>query len=158
MEEARSTAAAASGANRFTTALKQAGLKLTAQRRAICEALASMEGKEHPTVQQLYDAALTHSDGVSLATVYNTLTVLKDQGALYELGPDQDGAVHYELDTHPHINVVCLRCRRIVDVAGVSNLATDQAVAAATGFQLLASQVLYHGYCPECRAGAGHSH
>lgn len=140
-----------SGEDRFSAGLKAAGLKLTAQRSAICRALSELAGKEHPTVQEIFVSSRQHHQGVSLATVYNTLAVLKEYGLLYELGPDQEGALHYELDTGAHINVVCVRCKRIVDVHCVPETDLDQAVASQTGYRLMGGQFLYYGYCPDCQ-------
>lgn len=136
--------------DRFAAGLRAAGLKLTAQRGAICRALADMAGRHHPTVQEVFESSRQHHAGVSLATVYNTLTVLKDRGLLYELGPDLDGAVHYELDTDTHVNVVCIRCKRILDLHHLPSAGLEEAVVESTGFQLVGGQVLYYGFCPSC--------
>ncbi|MEW8977717.1 MAG: transcriptional repressor [Symbiobacterium sp.] len=133
----------------FSAGLRAAGLKLTAQRSAICKALADMAGKHHPTVQEIFEAARRYHSGVSLATVYNTLTVLKERGLLYELGPDAAGAVHYELDVDTHINVVCIRCKRVIDLPHVST-GMEEAVARQTGFRVIGAQMLYYGICPAC--------
>lgn len=137
--------------DRFAAGLRAVGLKLTAQRGAICRALADMAGRHHPTVQEVFESARQHHVGVSLATVYNTLAVLKDQGMLYELGPDLDGAVHYELDTDTHVNVVCIRCKKIVDLHHLASAGLEEAVVENTGFSLVGGQVLYYGFCPACR-------
>lgn len=137
--------------DRFSIGLKDAGLKVTAQRAAICQALEAMAGKEHPTAQEIHEASRNYHEGVSLATVYNTLSVLKSQGLLYELGPDLDGALHFELNTEAHVNVICVKCKRIVDLHEMPNATMRDAVAQQTGFHLLGGQILYYGYCPDCR-------
>nr|PZN72142.1 MAG: transcriptional repressor [Bacillota bacterium] len=138
----------------FTAGLRAAGLKVTAQRAAICAALAGMAGKKHPTVQEIFEAARQHHPGVSLATVYNTLTVLKERGLVYELGPDAAGAVHYELDVDTHVNVICIRCKQVIDLHHIST-GLEEMVQAETGYQLVGAQMLYYGICPSCaRSGA----
>lgn len=138
----------------FSAGLRAAGLKLTAQRSAICTALADMAGRHHPTVQEIFEASRRHHSGVSLATVYNTLAVLKDQGLLYELGPDMGGAVHYELDVDTHVNVVCIRCKQIIDLPHIST-GMEEAVTRETGFKVVGAQMLYYGICPSCASGQG---
>jgi len=138
----------------FSAGLRAAGLKLTAQRSAICAALAGMAGEHHPTVQEIFEAARQHHSGVSLATVYNTLAVLKERGLLYELGPDVCGAVHYELDVDTHVNVVCIRCKQIIDLPHIST-GMEEAVTKATGFQVVGAQMLYYGICPACASQQG---
>jgi len=151
MAAVESTRSLGNGEDRFAAGLKAAGLKLTAQRSAICRALSELAGKEHPTVQEIFASSRQHHQGVSLATVYNTLSVLKDHGLLYELGPDHEGALHYELDTGAHINVVCVRCKRIVDLHDVPETDLNHAVESQTGFRLMGGQFLYYGYCPDCQ-------
>jgi Fur family peroxide stress response transcriptional regulator len=136
--------------DRFAAGLRAAGLKLTAQRGAICRALSDMAGHHHPTVQEIFEASRQHHSGVSLATVYNTLAVLKDRGLLYELGPDLDGAVHFELNTDTHVNVVCVRCKQIMDMHNLPHTGLEEAVAKESGFRLVGAQVLYYGFCPAC--------
>jgi len=133
----------------FTAGLRAEGLKLTSQRTAICKALAGMAGEIHPTVQEIFEAARRYHPGVSLATVYNTLAVLKERGLLYELGPDATGAVHYELDVDTHINVVCIRCKQVIDLPHVST-GMEETVERQTGFRLIGAQMLYYGICPAC--------
>lgn len=137
--------------NRFAVGLKAAGLKLTTQRRAICQVLAELEGHEHPTAQTVYEAAKVVAPGVSLATVYNTLTVLKDAGLVYELSSAGDGSTHYELNTDTHVNVVCIKCKRILDLHLPVPEDLGSTVADRSGFQLLSGQFLYYGQCPDCQ-------
>ncbi len=60
--------------NRLIVGLKQAGLRLTPQRVAICQVLA--ESKDHPTAMMIYHQLLPQFPTLSLATVYKTLHVL----------------------------------------------------------------------------------
>ena len=52
---------------------------------------------------------------MSRATVYNTLNVLKELGAIVEIGFGADHT-RYDTDTMPHINLICLRCHEISDL------------------------------------------
>ena len=59
--------------------LRQAGRRITEQRRVICEYLAQTNA--HPTPYQVYaDISISHPE-ISRATVYNTLNVLRELGA-----------------------------------------------------------------------------
>lgn len=137
--------------DRFTAGLEVAGMKVTSQRRAICQALAEMEGYHHPTAQEVFEAARRHHQGVSLATVYNTLNALRDLGLVYELGGAADGALHYELDTGPHLNLLCVRCKRIFDFPEVPVDGLAEEVARRSGFEIMGARLLYYGFCPDCR-------
>ena len=135
---------------RYQTALKQAGMRITPQRRAICAYLAGTD--RHPTPYQIYsDIASAHPE-ISRATVYNTLKTLQQLGAIVELSFGADHA-HYDTNPEPHANMICLRCHTIVDYPGPLPLAELSArVAADTGFQTAAARVDLVGFCPVCQA------
>ena len=91
----------------FVAALRAAGYRITPQRVEICHALA--ESREHPTPQALYRQISAKFPGISQATVYNTLTVLRDLGEVVEVGLGQD-RTYYEPHATPHANLICVRC------------------------------------------------
>ncbi|NPA26194.1 MAG: transcriptional repressor [Chloroflexi bacterium] len=142
-------AAAAQREARFLEALQAAGLRLTAQRRAICHYLARTDA--HPTAQQIYEALKPQFPSLSLTTVYNTLDVLVRLGLVYALGGAGDRAVHYETNTEPHINLACLVCHRVIDLPMPEVGAWRSRVAEASGFKILGARLVYYGVCPECQ-------
>jgi Fur family peroxide stress response transcriptional regulator len=133
----------------FTGALQRAGLRLTPQRRAVCEYLAHTD--QHPSPYQVYaDVTLAHPE-ISRATIYNTLNTLQQLGAIVELSFGAEHT-HYDTNPEPHINLICLRCHKIVDYAGELALEeTSQRIFQETGFQSAAAKVDLVGFCTECR-------
>ena len=135
---------------RYYAALKQAHLRVTPQRRVICEYLAATD--RHPTPCQVYgDIAAAHPE-ISRATVYNTLKTLQQLGAIVELSFGADHT-HYDTNPEPHANLICLRCHKIADFHELLPLGelTEQ-VAAATGFQTAAARIDLVGFCAACQA------
>lgn len=133
-------------------ALRQAGLRLTPQRLAICRAL--LQSQEHPTAQAVHAQLRREFPSLSRATVYNTLRTLVDAGLVQELGAAGDGAIHYDADLSPHINLICTRCHRIEDFANVSLSDVVRRVAQDSGYQLRGARVAYYGLCPRCQNSA----
>jgi Fur family peroxide stress response transcriptional regulator len=131
------------------TALRQAGMRITPQRAAICSLLAS--SKAHPTAAEIYHQLKPRFDSLSLATVYNTLQALTRVGAINVLGQAGDDAVHYDAETAPHINLACISCSRIIDLPSRHLDRLDQDVASASGYRLLGARLLYYGLCPDCQ-------
>lgn len=133
----------------LVAALKQAGLRITPQRMAICNLLA--ETDTHPTAAMIFEDIRQRYPSLSLTTVYNTLEALTDLGAVNVLGQAGDDAVHYDANLSPHVNLACTSCHVIVDVesALVPNL--DAEISAASGYQLLGARVMYYGLCPACQ-------
>ncbi|MFN7016941.1 MAG: Fur family transcriptional regulator [Fimbriimonadales bacterium] len=136
--------------NRLMAGLKQAGLRLTPQRVAICKVLA--ESKDHPTAMMIYHQLLPQFPTLSLATVYKTLNVLKSMGLVHTLGDAGDGAEHFDADLTPHINLVCTKCHRVVDFDERLIHTVQQAVAERSGYEIQGARIVYYGLCPACRA------
>jgi Fur family peroxide stress response transcriptional regulator len=130
--------------------LQRSGMRITPQRIAICELLAGIT--EHPTAQQIYETLRPRFPSLSLATVYNTLQTLVSLGSINELGRVGGDAAHYDPDTDPHINLMCVSCRRIVDLSSEHIRQVETEVENSSGYRLLGARVLYYGLCPQCQA------
>ncbi len=133
----------------LTTHLKKAGMRLTPQRIAICRLLA--ESNDHPTAAMIYEHLRIQYPSLSLATVYNTLDALVGLGLVNALGHAGDGAVHFDADTSPHINLACISCHQIVDVASSQVAGLESEISHASGYQLLGVRMMYYGLCPSCQ-------
>jgi len=129
------------------SAFQEAGFRLTPQRRAILDYLASSD--VHPNAQQIFQAVKkTHPD-ISLATIYNTLGTLVQLGHLkmLELEPDN----RYETNFTQHINLICTICGNIQDLEGDFTISPAE-VLHQLGFQVQDSRLEYYGVCPDCQA------
>ena len=133
----------------YLNALRQAGKRITDQRLAICDYLA--ETLSHPTPYQVFEELSAQYPDMSRATVYNTLNVLKELGAIVEIGFGADHT-RYDTDTSPHINLVCLRCHEISDYEGTLPLSNVQdSLRDHSGFLPMVMRVDVFGFCAKCR-------
>ncbi|WP_126979328.1 iron response transcriptional regulator IrrA [Frigidibacter oleivorans] len=92
-----------SGAGRGADWLARAGLRPTRQRLALAALLVGDGEDRHVTAESLHAAARDAGEGVSLATVYNTLKAFCDAGLMQEV--TVDGSRSYfdtRMDDHPH--------------------------------------------------------
>lgn len=128
--------------------LKNAGMRITPQRLAICALLENTD--QHPTAQQIYESLRPQFPTMSLATVYNTLESLVQVGAVNELGSAGDDSVHYDADIGPHINLACVSCHRVIDLPSKFVGELNQEVEEHSGYKLLGARILYYGICPDC--------
>lgn len=128
--------------------LKNAGMRITPQRLAICTLLENTD--QHPTAQQIYESLRPQFPTMSLATVYNTLESLVQVGAVNELGSAGDDSVHYDADIGPHINLACVSCHRVIDLPSKFVGELNQEVEEHSGYKLLGARILYYGICPDC--------
>jgi len=93
------------------------GLRGTRQRRAIYDALA--QSTQHPTADELYREVAPGLDGVSKATVYNTLEAFCDAGIARRLSSSTSsaaGSSRYDATCEPHLHLRCQASDAIVDV------------------------------------------
>ena len=126
--------------------LKQIGLRVTPQRQAILELL---EGnRTHPSAEDIYRAVHKKLPTMSFATVYNTLSILKEKGSVFELTLDPDKK-RYDPDTGQHDHLICISCKRIVDIP--STFRFDLPDSAKRNFAVIQRHVEYYGFCPECK-------
>ncbi len=139
----------------LTARLKERGYRLTPQRMAVLKVL--LESKEHPTVEQVYERLKKDMPTTSLATVYKTVTVLKEMGEVLEMGFG-DGSNRYDGNKpYPHPHLICIKCRRILDpdVAGWADL--PQQIAERTGYRIVNHRLDFFGICPQCQAKETHA-
>lgn len=127
-------------------ALREAGFRLTPQRRAVCATLA--EASNHPTAQSIHAELSRDYPSLSLTTVYNTLDALVRVGAIHALGTAGDETTHYEPNTEPHINVACITCHRIEDYDSDALQELDSELRRRfRGRNLLGSRLVYYTDC-----------
>jgi Fur family transcriptional regulator, peroxide stress response regulator len=136
----------------FTSTLKQAGMRLTPQRIAICNLLS--ERGAHPTAVSIYEQIRPQYPSLALMTVYNTLKALVDLGAVNALGDAGDDNVHYDGNTSPHINLACVSCHKIVDVDLPKKAGLDRQSSGLAGFKVLGVRMVVYGLCPDCQLAA----
>ena len=132
--------------------LRERGLKLTPQRLAIIEVLVE-HGHLHPGARFVYEEARKKKRGLSLSTVYAMLNDLSRHGIIKTLEFDAMEN-RYEGNREEHINLICERCRKIVDYR--LPVAVDRKeVARRTGFSVTDARLEYYGLCRECKKENG---
>lgn len=94
--------------------LRTKGIRITDTRRAVLAYLVASH--EHPSAEKIYRDLLPQFPGMSLATVYNNIKVLIDEGVVSEIKVRNDTTTYFDFMGHEHLNVVCEKCGRIADV------------------------------------------
>lgn len=128
-------------------ALRTAGYRMTSQREAIVDYLASTF--EHPGAARVFQEVKKKQPGLSLATVYNTLHVLTVNGLIKMLTLKEEN--RYEANLSFHINLLCASCGKIQDLE-VEPRMTPEEVRERSGFEVMSYRMEYHGLCSECKA------
>ncbi|MFZ2099540.1 MAG: Fur family transcriptional regulator [Oricola sp.] len=88
---------------RFTQALRDAGVRITRQRAALLGVLA--EANDHPDAVELHRRSEIEVPGISLSTVYRTLSALEEQGVIQRHQFEGESArfEHAEAAHHDHM-------------------------------------------------------
>ncbi|WP_123307603.1 Fur family transcriptional regulator [Cellulomonas sp. PhB143] len=134
-------------------ALRARGLRVTAARLAVLDALGAAPHADTDTVVRAVRAAI---GSVSVQAVYDVLRVLADHGLVHRIEPAGHPA-RYELrvgDNHHHL--VCRSCGVVQDVdcaVGAAPCLVPRLVPGDTdGFVVDEAEVLYWGHCRACAA------
>lgn len=135
--------------------LKDNGHRLTPQRLAIVAALAN--SSSHPTAEQIHKMILKDFPTTSLATVYKTITMLKDQGEIIELSFGDMGSRFDARDAAPHPHIICTHCGQVFDLDvgeafdTVDFEAVSKVMAEKTGFRIESYRLDFYGVCSKCQ-------
>jgi Fur family peroxide stress response transcriptional regulator len=122
------------------------GFKRTPQRLAILEHLDG--NKSHPSADEIFRVVAKKNPSMSFATVYNTLNTLVDTGAVRELTIDPDRK-RYDPDTSAHHHLICLGCKKIVDIPG--DVAVEVPRGVTKDFVVTGNHIEFYGICAPCR-------
>ena len=131
------------------TKLQERGDRLTSHRLALIRLIAASDG--HPNATQLFERLRLQFPTVSLATVYKTLTLLKEQGEVLEIDLRSDS--RYDGNKpYPHPHLFCDRCNRIFDGDEMSLIQDGyREIKDKYGFQILRYQLIFYGVCQDCQ-------
>jgi Fur family transcriptional regulator, peroxide stress response regulator len=129
--------------------LQARGCRLTSHRLALLRLVAVSAG--HPNATQLYEKLREQFPTVSLATIYKTLALLKEEGEVLEIDLHNDS--HYDGNKpYPHPHLICSRCGKIIDGDEVLFFHTiNQEIEEKYHFQVDHSQMVFYGICQECQ-------
>jgi Fe2+ or Zn2+ uptake regulation protein len=90
--------------NHIRTLFESHGLRCTRQREVLYQALAAT--KSHPTADELFQAVKAQEEGLSLATVYNTLDAFSEVGLVRRLPCSHgSGPCRFDADTTDHVHL-----------------------------------------------------
>jgi Fur family transcriptional regulator, peroxide stress response regulator len=129
--------------------LREQGGRLTPQRLAMLRIIAKSEG--HPSAEQIYEQIRADFPTTSLATIYKTLSLLKDLGEVLELNFASAGSRYDGNKPYPHPHVICTKCGQILDPEFTAMTELSQKVAQQTRYKITHHQLNFFGLCPKCQ-------
>jgi len=95
-------------------ALREAGLRITLQRRLICQVLAAAPD-EHLSAIDIAERAGS-PDPIDVSTVYRTLDVFEELGVVHHVHLGHGPGIYHLSARSDHHHLVCEKCGRVVDL------------------------------------------
>lgn len=135
--------------NDFICVCKSKSLSVTPQRLAIYKTL--IKDETHPNPECVYKAIKPDFPTISLATVYKTLETFEKHNIISVVTRLHE-TVRYDAFMEPHHHVVCVNCKKVVDVIDpeLDNLKIPKNLIKDN--QLVDHRVQINVICANCRA------
>lgn len=133
----------------FVTTCRAKGYSVTPQRLALYRELISTD--THPSPEHLFAKVREQMPTLSLATVYKAVDTFRDLGVVQDVSPLHD-RMRLDANLDPHHHLICVECKRIVDISCEAFDRLEVPPDQAHGFEVFSHWVQFSGRCPECAA------
>lgn len=133
----------------LSQSIQTSGYRLTAARQAIVEILVDSGG--HITADELALRVRAANPRVGRMTVYRTLELLSELGAIRPIYQGT-GAAHYILMSEgSHHHFICNRCHTVIEFDDCTADALTHQLAERLAFQVQGHLLEVHGLCVDCQ-------
>ena len=121
----------------------------TLQREIVHQTILSMQG--HVTADMVYERIHAAHPSISRATVYRNLRMLEAEGRILRI--EVPGSADcFEARVREHYHIRCARCGKLFDAKlPYMPKLVEMEQAADSAFEICACNLLFVGYCPDCR-------
>lgn len=121
----------------------EAGLKMTAPRRAVLSVLA--HAHDHPSVEDVYERAKKEDPSISIATVYRTLGLLDELGLVYKHDFNDADHARYEINEEHHHHLIDLDTGKVIEFQNEKIEKMKQKIAEELGYELVECRLELYG-------------
>jgi Fur family ferric uptake transcriptional regulator len=133
-------------------ALRKRGNKITPQRRTTIEVILTL-GKQHFSVEELYQGVKEINPEVGMSTIYRTVQILEEMELITKRNFD-DGFARYELcemdEKHWHHHLICLKCGKVIEMQDEYLETFEKEIEEKKGFIIMNHELIVYGYCSDC--------
>lgn len=136
----------------LTAALRRAGVRITRQRAALLSVLAAAD--DHPEAVELHRRAEADVPGISLSTVYRTLTELEAQGVILRHQFEGTPARFEHTETDHHDHMIDMETGEVIEFSNERIERLQAEIAEAMGYEIVHHRLeLYVRKKPDCAGG-----
>jgi Fur family ferric uptake transcriptional regulator len=127
--------------------LRSRGLRLTAQRQLVLEAVHELG---HATPDQIHARVSAVAAGVNITTVYRTLELLEELGLVTHAHLSHGAPTYHSVSAEQHVHLVCRACGGVAEVPSRTLGALADTLEADRGFLVDLGHVALFGICAHC--------
>ncbi|MFY1696241.1 MULTISPECIES: Fur family transcriptional regulator [unclassified Solwaraspora] len=127
--------------------LRSRGLRLTAQRQLILEAVHELG---HATPEQVHTAVREVAAGVNITTIYRTLELLEELGLVTHTHLSHGSPTFHPVTDDQHVHLVCRSCKSVAEMDPALAEPLITALATERGFQVDIGHMALFGICQQC--------
>lgn len=131
--------------------LRARGLRLTAQRQLVLEAVYRLG---HATPDQVHAQVARTAAGVNITTIYRTLELLEELGLVTHAHLSHGAPTYHAVGEDQHAHLVCRVCGHVDEVTPGSLEPLARTLATEHGFIIDIGHVALFGLCAACGAQA----
>ena len=135
-----------------TQRLRDRGLRVTAQRVAVLQAVS---GAPHASADAVAATVRGVIGAISTQAVYDALATLTESGLLRRIQPAGSPARYEDRVGDNHHHLICRVCERVVDVGCAVGEPPCMTAADDHGYVVDEAEVIYWGRCPDCTREKG---
>lgn len=132
--------------------LRSRGLRLTAQRQLVLEAVHALG---HATPDQVHAEVARTAAGVNITTVYRTLELLEELGLVTHAHLTHGAPTYHTVGATQHVHLVCRRCGRVDEAPSDLLRPLADTLDTERGFLIDIGHVALFGLCAECGGRGG---
>jgi Fur family ferric uptake transcriptional regulator len=127
--------------------LRAKGLRLTAQRQLVLEAVHELG---HATPDQVHAKVSKVAAGVNITTVYRTLELLEELGLVTHAHLSHGAPTYHSVSEAQHVHLVCRACGGLTEMPSGMLTELARSLDREYGFLLDIGHVALFGVCVRC--------
>jgi Fur family ferric uptake transcriptional regulator len=135
--------------------LREAGFRITPQRRAVVKEVMAQEG--HISPADLAERVTRKLPGVNAATVYRTLWLL-DELKILTHAHLEEGVTYHHLHASPHVHLTCSSCGTSEALAETDLRSLARLMQESHGFSPDFTHFAISGLCRRCQTATHIEH
>ena len=122
------------------------GLRMTEQRNIIADTISEASVSGHPDVNQIYLKAYEKDKNISIATVYRTVKLFEEYGAIEKLDFKDGRASRYETTTEKHHDhLIDIDTGDVFEFSNEEIEAIQKIIAKKLGYELVDHRLELYG-------------